>query len=231
MSLFNRKFIVFVFYLIVSSSFFAQDFSEVKKEINKIKKDSKYIYAESIAESEEDAKIFAEEILYDEINKWIYTQKSTKEGQELIVNNKKELWASLSMPRGTNMYRYFIFVKKSDIVSSDNVLAFSNEQSPKNELEVVKEFKVPSTIKEVSVYTKYNDMANKVMELKKSGKIKSYARYASLENPDLCYLIIYNREGKVVAILTPGNERMNIKTGKPDSVKNYSGCGAIGIEL
>lgn len=231
MSLFNRIFIVSAIFNAALFSISAQDFSDVKKEINKIKKDSRYIYAESTAESEEDAKLFAEGILYDEINEWVSTQKSMKDSQKLVINNKKELWTSLSMPRGTNMYRYFIYVKKSDIIASDNVVVLSNDSQPEKKVEEVKKIEVPDIVKEVSVYTQYNDMANKVMELKNSGKIKSYARYASLENPDVCYLIIYNREGKVVAILTPGKERVNIKTGKSDSVKNYSGCGAIGIEL
>ena len=74
-------------------------------------------------------------------------------------------------------------------------------------------------------------MADKVKQMTADGRIKDYARYASLVNPDKCYLVIYNREGKVVAVLTPGPDRRNVKTGQADGVKNYSGCGAIGLEL
>ena len=79
--------------------------------------------------------------------------------------------------------------------------------------------------------TDYYAMAEKVKQLKAEGKIEDYGRYASLDDPDECYLIIYNREGKVVAILTPGPDRLNVKTNQPDGVANYSGCGAIGIEV
>ena len=188
-----------------------QPVDEVKKQINRIKKSSQYIYAESTAQTEEEAKSYAEEILCDEVNKWVATQRKLKGSANLVVNNREELWTTLSMPRGTNMFRYFIYVRKSDIIPTENAVMIENKNLP--------------------AVAEYSDMANKIKELKAQGKIKSYARYASLDNPDTCYLIIYNREGKVVAVLTPGVERRNVKTNKPDGVKNYSGCGAIGFEL
>ena len=74
-------------------------------------------------------------------------------------------------------------------------------------------------------------MADKIKELKAEGKIGHYARYASLEKPEIYYLAIYNTEGKVVAVLTPGGNRINVKTNQPDKVTNYSGCGAIGFTV
>ena len=64
---------------------------DVKKEINKIKKSSQYIYAESTAPTEEDARAYAEERLFDEVNKWVSTQKKMKGSANLVVNNRKEL--------------------------------------------------------------------------------------------------------------------------------------------
>ena len=202
---------------------------DVKKEINKIKKSSQYIYAESTAPTEEDARAYAEERLFDEVNKWVSTQKKMKGSANLVVNNRKELWTTLSMPRGTNMYRYFIYVKKKDIIPTDNAVVIANESRPavEEKLQPV----LPEAVNLLAGITDYYAMAEKVKQLKAEGKIEDYGRYASLDDPDECYLIIYTREGKVVAILTPGPERLNVKTNQPDGVANYSGCGAIGIEV
>ena len=202
---------------------------DVKKEINKIKKSSQYIYAESTAPTEEDARAYAEERLFDEVNKWVSTQKKMKGSANLVVNNRKELWTTLSMPRGTNMSRYFIYVKKKDIIPTDNAVVIANESRPavEEKLQPV----LPEAVNLLADITDYYAMAEKVKQLKAEGKIEDYGRYASLDDPDECYLIIYNREGKVVAILTPGPERLNVKTNQPDGVANYSGCGAIGIEV
>ena len=209
--------------------FAGQPVDEVKKQINKIKKSSQYIYAESTAPTEEEAKSYAEEKLCDEVNSWVATQKKLKGSANLVVNNREELWTTLSMPRGTNMFRYFIYVRKSDIIPTENAVMIENKNLPAVE-ETLQE-SLLEVVGLIAACTEYSDMANKIKEMKTQGKIKSYARYASLDNPDACYLVIYNREGKVVAVLTPGSERKNVKTNKPDGVKNYSGCGAVGFEL
>lgn len=202
---------------------------DVKKEINKVKKSSQYIYAESTAPTEEEARAYAEERLFDEVNKWVSTQKKMKGSANLVVNNRKELWTTLSMPRGTNMFRYFVYVRKKDIIPTDNAVVIANESLPavEEKLQPV----LPEAINLLAGITDYYAMAEKVKQLKAEGKIEDYGRYASLDDPDECYLIIYNKEAKVVAILTPGPERLNIKTNQPDGVANYSGCGAIGIEV
>lgn len=202
---------------------------DVKKEINKIKKSTQYIYAESTAPTEEEARAYAEERLFDEVNKWVSTQKKMKGSANLVVNNRKELWTTLSMPRGANMHRYFVYVKKKDIIPTDNAVVIANESRPavEEKLQPV----LPEAINLLAGITDYYAMAEKVKQLKTEGKIGDYDRYASLDDPDKYYLVVYNKEAKVVAILTPGPERLNVKTNLPDGVANYSGCGAIGIRV
>lgn len=202
---------------------------EVKGQINKIKKSSQYIYAESTAPTEADARHYAEEKLYEEINAWVATQKKLNNSANLLVSNRKELWTTLSMPRGNNMFRSFIYIKKSDITATDNAVVIANQNRPAMEEKL--QSKLPEAVGAIAACVQYSVMAEKMKELKAQGKIKSYDRYASLANPDNCYLVIYNREGKVVAVLTPGKERRNVKTNQPDGVVNYSGCGAIGFEI
>ena len=208
---------------------FADQTDEVKKQINKIKKSTQYIYAESTASSEDEARSYAEERLYEEVNTWVATQKKMKQSANLVINNKKELWTTLSMPRGSNMFRSFIYVKKSDIIPGESAVVISNNSLPAVEESIGAS--LPEVVEVIADCTEYSDMVAKIKAMEAEGKIKSYARYAALGNPDNCYLIIYNEAGKVVAVLTPGTERRNVKTNKVDGVKNYSGCGAIGFEL
>lgn len=62
-------------------SLFADQTDEVKKQINKIKKSSQYIYAESTAPTEADARSYAESRLYEEVNAWVATQRKLKKVQ------------------------------------------------------------------------------------------------------------------------------------------------------
>ena len=212
----------------------AQDIEKTKKQINTVKKSNLYIYAEATAETEEDARAIAEDILYQEINQWAAKKKKMQNSPYLVVNNKKEYQTYYSLPRG-NMYRSFIFVKKSDIISSEGgaeaIPVSSNlskrEASSYSTVEPV----YPKAVNVIAAYTEYKDMAEKIKELKATGEIKHYARYASLEKPEIYYLAIYNTSGKVVAVLTPGKDRTNVRTGQPDKVTNYSGCGAIGFTI
>lgn len=204
---------------------------ETKKKINSIKKDSQYLYAEATASTEDEAHDIAEEILYDEINEWAATKKKLQNSASLAVNNKQSLWTTISLPRG-NMFRSFIYVKKSDILPVENseVIGNANVVPDKAEtMESTVEEIWPEAVTTLAGCTEYTDLAAKIKQMKAEGKLESYARYAQLDNPDACYLAIYNKEGKVLAILSPGSDRRNVATGRPDGVTNYSGCGAIGF--
>ena len=72
-----------------------------------------------------------------------------------------------------------------------------------------------------------------IMEpLKAKGKIIDYGKYATAKNPEECYLIVYDPAGNIKAWLDKGKDtRKNLKTQKPDSIKNYRGCGAIWFKI
>ena len=143
--------------------FAGQPVDEVKKQINKIKKSSQYIYAESTAPTEEEAKSYAEEKLCDEVNSWVATQKKLKGSANLVVNNREELWTTLSMPRGTNMFRYFIYVRKSDIIPTENAVMIENKNLPAVE-ETLQE-SLLEVVGLIAACTEYSDMANKIKEM------------------------------------------------------------------
>lgn len=68
-----------------------------------------------------------------------------------------------------------------------------------------------------------------IMEpLKQKGDILEYGKYATAKNPEDCYLVVYDPAGNIKALLGKGKDlRLNLLTGKDDSIKNYRGCGAI----
>lgn len=231
----NYKTIIMLCLLLFGVCVHAQDNDvKVKKQINSIKKNSQYLYGEATAESEVEAKDLAEDILYQEINQWAAQKKRLKNSPNIVVSNKKELQTAFSLPRG-NMYRYFVYVKKSDIMPGENVEVIYNNIPEASKVEHIPqpsaEQDYPEAVKIIASYTDYYNMADKIKDLKAEGKIRHYARYASLEKPEIYYLAIYNTEGKVVAVLTPGTNRTNVKTSQPDKVTNYSGCGAIGFTV
>lgn len=224
----------------------ADNNDDIKKKLNSIKKNSLYIYGEATAATEEEAHALAEEILYDEINSWAAKKRKFQKSADFAVNNVKSLCNTLSLPRG-NMIRSFIYVKKNDIIPVNNLEIISNTKAEGMEESKVERIssssstaaaavaatpmRVPSCIQELIRYTDYFEMVDKLKEMKAAGKVKSHARYANLDNPEVCYLVVYSRAGKVVAILTPGSERRNVATGKVDAVSNYSGHGALGVEV
>ena len=231
------KLACFVAALMISAVAFSQNSEEAKKTINSIKKNSQYIYAEATAATQQDAKDLAEEILYEEINSYVASKKKMRINPKIVINNRKELVSSLALPRG-NMFRSFIYVKKSDVLAVENSEMIGNKTS-NGETAAATTTPVVSTVtpvyadevKQVMACSTFDEVKNLMTKLKSEGKIRHFGGYASLEDPDPYYLAIYNRQYQIVAVLTPGPNRTNTKTGEEDKVTNYKGCGAVGFVL
>lgn len=204
----------------------ADDVESLKQQINSIKKYSQFIYADVTAASAEDAKELAEETLYANINEWVANQK--KMGKNVEADAHKEKWATIEMPRG-NMFRSFMYVQKFELLNEGGTESLT--ELPERTVSATPSVTTfPAVVMEVASCTEYADLAAKITDLKKTGKISEYGRYASLDNPKDYYLAIYDREGKIVAVLSVGDNRVNVRTKQPDSEKNYKGCGAIGFK-
>lgn len=210
----------------------ADDTNDTKKQINKIKKSSQYLYAEANDTTPGAARKLAEELLAAEINKWVETKKKLQGSANIAVNNKRNLWVPLETKRA-DLYRAFVYVKKNDIIPVDNSEVIENTVLPSTveDISATVTDTTPDVVAALLKCTEYSDFASKLQLYHADGKIVRYARYTSLEQPEACYLAIYNRAGKMMAILTPGNSRRNVATGAADNEHNYSGCGAIGFEV
>lgn len=222
-----------------------------KEDINKIKKSSSYLYGEATLIDADEAAKLAEELLYNEIHKWIASKKELKEAKNVIVKNVSSSIGEITLPRG-NMFRAFLYVKKQDILPSENVnvieqptvdsAVVSKQRNEENvdedafELEGFEDNKddakpeLPDFLKKVVALKRFQDVQPCLVQLKKEGKISTYGKYANLLKKEEYYLIIYTKEGKVAAVLSKGKERENLATRKPDSTDNYKGCGAIGFK-
>ncbi len=206
----------------------AMDTDAVKAEINKVKKSNSYIYAESTAPLESDAKEQAESMLYNNVNAWAATQKKLRGSQSFVINNRKDVWSTLSMPRGTNMHRVFLYVKKSDIIAGDNATILSNDRL--SVVEEVEKTPVHAVVGKIGQCKTFGEAEAMIREASAAGDITHFGRYSAVDDPAPYYLFIYNREYQALAILSPTDgdgKRTNMRTGQTDGIENYRGCGAI----
>jgi hypothetical protein len=272
-----------------------QEVTDVKSQINQIKKNtSDYIYAEITATTEPDAKMLAEDLLYEEINKWAATQQNLQASQKFLVNNKTSCITTLSTTRG-NMFRCFMYIRKSDIQNANNADLVENTSlksgrdvqtsttaqsdstsqtsaaaqadstsqtttpsvpiqskaaaQPVVDGPTIKEEKVvtqsstqdvtetgsrslyPQVVKTLATLRTYSDMIAKAQAYKTLGEIVELVTNKFPESIEQYYLVIYDQQGRVQALLTPGMQRVNVCTGNDDSEKNYHGCKAFAFKV
>ena len=131
----KRLLAVIAFMLCFSASFAQTD--NVQKDINRVKRDTAYIYAEATMKKIEDAIEGAKAVLELQMAEWLKSQGMS--GTETCVTKAKENIMTLQTRRG-NFHRAFVYVKKSDIItfaSESNVLVMklSDGKSKKDKKE------------------------------------------------------------------------------------------------
>ncbi len=208
----------------------AQTDAEKKSEITEIKRSDSYIYAEATLPTATDAKDLAVELLYKEIDSWVENQKKMNGAANIIIKDSQLAQQEIALPRG-NMFRAFIYVKKSDIIAAQNTTVIKGEStsatSPLQQVAVVEKPSLPDAVAQVVKVQKFDELKPLITSLKQSGKITEYNLFSALQNPAEYYLIVCNRQQDVIAVLTPDNGgRVNLKTGNPDAVSNYNWHGA-----
>lgn len=117
----RKRLLAVIAFMICFSASFAQT-DNVQKEINSVKRDTAYIYAEATMKKIEDAIEGAKAVLELQMAEWLKSQGMS--GTETCVTKAKENIMTLQTKRG-NFHRAFLYVKKSDIItfaSESNVL-------------------------------------------------------------------------------------------------------------
>ena len=229
-----KKIITFCIMAIFSLWASAQTVEEQKKQINSVKKSSAYIYAEATLESAQAAYDLALELLYQRVNEYIAQKKKFKEAKEAVVINQSYATEKIQLPRG-NMYRAFLYVKKSDIIPADNAVVGKAQPAQNNAVkssyETIQDDGSSAVINEILGFQTFNVMKERLSVMKQEGKVVSYAMYDELASPENFLLVIFDKQGTVKAVLSEGKSRTNLKTKTADSIQNYRGMGAVGVKI
>ena len=226
-----RRTIVLCCMMVFALASFSQSVEEQKRKINAIKKSNSYIYAEATLASEQEALDLAQELLYQRVNEYIANKKKFKDAKETVIINQNYASEQIKLPRG-NMYRAFMFVKKLDIIPTENAVVgrVETKEDEPSTVEFIQDNTedVLTTIRNLRTL---EEMRSELSRLKQEDKIASYAKYSELASPENFILIIYNKQGLVKAVLSEGKQRTNLNTNQPDSISNYKGTGAVGVKL
>ena len=227
----------------VAMASFAID--ERLERINTVKKSNDYLYGEATMATQEEATSLAYEHLQKEEFSW-----AERDSIQLKVKTPKDInsLADTIMTRRADMFRVFVYIEKLKLlpvvdtietvkVDSMTVTKDSMFITDRSKQVLRKKFfgkDAKKKQRESDALLRIKDAKNffelkKIMQpLKEKGDIIDYGKYATVQKPELCYLIIYDPAGNICALLGKGKDvRPNLKTGKEDTLRNYRGCGAI----
>lgn len=245
-----KKTLIYLMLIIGWLSASAQTATDVARDINKVKRDTMYIYAESTTKDLSESYNNARAILEMKVGDWVRTQHPN-EGIEVCIVKAKEHFIQLDTRRG-ELYRAFVYVKKSDImpvVDKSEVTVFEVAPSKQNEtvkaapaiivteeapanIETAPTLELTSEEKQMRQVRSFYEVEPYIKGLKGKGKLKSYGKYATMPVDEDCHLFVYDKQGNISALIRKtGRIQYNLNTLKEDNVKNYKNCGAIWFQL
>ena len=203
-------------------------------DINAIKRDTSFIYAESTMRDALEAQSGAKAILELKLYDWLRSSHPD-ENAEVLVTNSKDKWFSLLTKRG-RYNRVFVYVSKRDILPVVETPAPVEADEPVQPVPVLDEVLVPELTPDeesMAAIFNFNDIEPYIRGLKNEGRLHAYGKYASLPEDDPCYMFVYDKEGRIVAVLRQleGGKHYNLRTLKEDNVRNYKNCGAIWLQF
>ena len=242
-----RRLLLSLSFIIFYFSFSAAQ--DVAKSINKVKRDTMYIYAESTTKDLSEAYANARAILEMKVGEWVRGQHPD-EGIEVCIVKAKEHFLQLDTRRG-ELYRAFVYVRKSDIMpvadkSEVTVLEVSPVKRPdsiepapaiivteENPVEAdAPALELTSEEKQMKQVRSFYDVEPYIKGLKSKGRLANYGKYATMPKDEDCHLFVYDKQGNISALLRKtGSVQYNLNTLKEDNVKNYKNCGAIWFQL
>ena len=220
--------------------------ADVAKTINKVKRDTMYIYAEATMNDLNEAYNGARAILEMKVGDWVREQHPSEKIELCIVKAKDHL-IQLETRRG-DFYRAFVYVRKTDILpiaDRSEVTVFDvspvvreNEpqasqaiivtEDPPIEVKKGPELELSSEEKQMKQVRSFYDVEPYIKGLKSKGKLNAYGKYATMPDNEDCHMFVYDKQGNISALLRKrGDNQYNLNTLKEDNVKNYKNCGAI----
>lgn len=235
----DKRLTLLVLSLMVAVCMFAQ--TNATQSINEIKSHPDiYLYAESTSQTWEEALDNAKYLLGVEIETWVKTLDS-KPADGYIAEAQNNILSLKSM-RG-DRFRAFVYVRKSDIMpianASQLVVVPISEKHKTTITEVsstqktnVPEYQPTEFEEEMMSIADARNIEPFIKRFKTEGKIASYGNYSTFPQNANCYIFVHSLELNIVAYLRKeGKSITNVKTGKPDQLSNYEGCGVLWFHM
>lgn len=101
--------------------------ASLSKQINNIKRDNKYIFAEATCKTSDEATEAANLLLEKYINEYIESKAKLDNANSVVVKDVMSSCEKIEVPRGS-MVRVFVYVKKSNIEPAQNVTTITQEE-------------------------------------------------------------------------------------------------------
>ena len=230
---------LFLFFNFIMCPFITMAQSEVEQ-IEAIKHNIDFIYSDYVYKDENVARTRAKELLDYEIEHFIENSKDLSTSQGIVIKDIVTNAEEIHLQSGV-LHRVFLFVKKKNICPADiiTVVVDSDDTSNDNSQETALPLQeVPKTTSNVANYEftqKWQEkFIDKILECKSYSELavelsrgKAEYKIALLGNENNCtdiincFWLVLNKDGSTLALLGPGEKRMNFQTKKEDSINNY----------
>ena len=214
----------------------AQTDGNVKSRIDTVLKNhNDYIYEDVTTTDAGNALARAMDLLRQEVS--FYIDGGASGVNAGIMDTLLREATQVTLPRG-DKYRAFVYISKSTVDSMGKSCEKGEVQYEKvpsssgrivyntarqKDSEVISGILSLSTLQELGVY---------LPEKQKNGDIIHYDSYRSLPDPAAYYLVVCDKYGNIVAVLSPGRDiRSNLKTHQPDKADNYKNYKIIGFRM
>lgn len=218
----------------------AQTQTEAAKNINAVKRDTMYLYAEATMGELEEACYAAKAILEVKVGDWVREQHP-QEDIEVCIVKAKEHYTQLETRRG-DFYRAFVYVSKNDIFPIADRSEVTIFEVPAETKPVLSEDAPLTSVAETTLTPEEEQMKAVrdfyaiepyIKRLQEKGLLQDYGKYATLPATGSCHLFVYDRQGNIAAFIRreESGKQVNLNTLKDDDVKNYNNCGAIWLRL
>ena len=222
------------------------------KKINKIKRDSQYLYDEATMPDPQEAYEAAMELLNQRIDEYVKTKKKFKSSDNIIIKDIASKSERIQMARGERT-RVFVYVKKSDIIPAENSTMRENagkKEEEKDDTDKLKSEVTPITPTgdaisgDASLRLSVQWQQEVVDQLwgcatlieakallnrqKTEYKVKRMGTQDNCRNAAECFWVVGDGSGNLVTVLGPGStQRTNFRTLQPDALENYAGAAGI----
>lgn len=218
------------------------------KKINKIKRNSQYLYAEATMKDPIEAHNTAIELLNGYIDEYVQSKKKFKSSDNIIIKDMASNSEKIQMKRG-EMTRVFVYVKKSDIIPAENssmrVNAGKKEDvdNPKSgvtqttldgqdvtgdtslRLPIAWQQEIVDNLLACETLIEAKALLNRQ---KSEYKVKRVGAASNCPNKTNCFWVIGDANGEIVTVLGPGSDQQtNFKTLQADALDNYPDATAI----